>query len=186
MRHDRTVTCRFVMLATLVALAGAARSRAAELVGTSTTTFALDSASRVHAHWVSQRYWVAFHNGTTAVLFSSPDGVSWTSQGAIFSSFNPPANTGDWAVRFDGARIIAVGFRAADTNRYYRNGILNADGTVTWNAADAIASGCSGTCVVAACTSTPMPSCNRTHPSAHARKYPRKTTIGTSAAARAE
>jgi len=129
-----------VTLAALVALVVAATPLgAASLVATSTTTSALDSASRSHAHWVSQRYWVAFHNGTTAVLYSSPDGVSWTSQGAIFSTFNPPAATGDWAVRFDGARIIAVGFRAADTNRYYRNGSLNADGTVTWNAADAVA-----------------------------------------------
>jgi hypothetical protein len=69
-----------VTLAALVVLSGAAaRASAASLVATSTTTSALDSASRIHSYWVSQRYWVAFHNGTTAVLYSSPDGASWTS-----------------------------------------------------------------------------------------------------------
>ena len=81
-------------LSVAAALAWASETQAASLVATSATAFGIESASRFHAQWVSQRYWVAFHDGTTAVLYSSPDGVTWTSQGAIFSSFNPPAEPG--------------------------------------------------------------------------------------------
>ena len=137
MRVARAV--RGAALAVAMALLSAVDSSGASLVATSTTAFGLESASRFNAHWVSQRYWVAFHNGTTAVLYSSPDAVAWTSQGAIFSSFNPPANQGDWVVRYDGARIIAVAFNTGNGTRYYRNGTLNADGSVSWNAADAVA-----------------------------------------------
>jgi hypothetical protein len=64
------------------------------------------------------------------------DGVAWTNLGAIFSSFDP-SEVGEWAVRFSGNVIVAFGRNSSDNQRYYRNGILNSDGTVTWNAADA-------------------------------------------------
>ena len=124
--------------AIVVLLAGAATipARAASLIGTTTAGEAHWTAVHFHLHCVSGYYWAAFHDGTTAVLFSSPDGVIWTSQGPIFSSFNP-GQVGTWAVRYSGSNIVAVAYRGADTNRYYRNGTLNNDGTVSWAAADA-------------------------------------------------
>jgi hypothetical protein len=136
-----SLSARRLALATLLALLlmPAAESSAASLVGTTTSAAALESASRFYVHYASGYYWVAYHNGTRPMLFSSRDAATWASQGAIFSSFNPPANQGQWAVRFQGTNIIALGFNTGNTNRYYRNGTLNGDGTVTWNAADAIA-----------------------------------------------
>jgi len=124
--------------AIVVLLAGAATipARAASLIGTTTAGEAHWTAVHFHLHCVNGYYWAAFHDGTTAVLFSSPDGVTWTSQGSIFSSFNP-GQVGTWAVRYSGSNIVAVAYRGADTNRYYRNGTLNNDGTVSWAAADA-------------------------------------------------
>ena len=55
-----------------VLLFAAAESPGASLVGTSTTALGLESASRFYVQWVNQRYWITFHNGTTAVLYSSP------------------------------------------------------------------------------------------------------------------
>jgi hypothetical protein len=132
---------RGLALATPLALVllPAAESSAASLVGTTTSAAALESASRFYVHYANGYYWVAYHNGTRPVLFSSSDAATWTSQGAIFSSFNPPANQGQWAVRYQGTNVIAVGFNTGNSNRYYRNGTLNGDGTVTWNAADAVA-----------------------------------------------
>ncbi len=116
-----------------IALAAwASPSSAASLISTSTTSSAFDSASRFHVHFASGYFWVAFHNGTTPVVFSSLDGVSWASQGPIFS-FNP-AIGGMWTTRFLGTNVIALGFNSGNSNRYYRNGTLNGNGTVSWSA----------------------------------------------------
>ncbi len=127
----------FVTLACALLL-GVAPSQAASLVGTSTSVSALDSASRFYVQYASGYYWVAYHDGTRPVIASSRNAATWASQGAIFSSFNP-ATDGFWAVRFSGANVIALGYNGVDTNRYYRNATLNANGSVTWNAADSVA-----------------------------------------------
>ena len=120
-------------------LAGPAAASAASLVGTTTTPTAFVSASRFYVQYANGHYWVAFHNGTTPVLFSSSDAATWTSQGAIFSSFNPTSGLGEWAVRYQGTTVIAVAFQSAPTGRRYRNGVLNGDGTITWNGSDSAA-----------------------------------------------
>jgi hypothetical protein len=77
---------------------------------------------------------VALRNGTSILFFSSQNGVTWSSQGAIFS-FNPGVN--EWAVRYDANRVVAFAFNGGNNIRYYRKGTLNGDGTVSWNAAEA-------------------------------------------------
>jgi hypothetical protein len=119
-----------------LALATAVPCLAASLVGTSTSVDAFHSGSRFYTHCANGHYWVAYHDGVEPVLASSPDGNTWTPRGPIFSSFDPTAD-GRWAVRYSGNNVIALGFNAADNDRYYRNGTLNGDGTITWNAADA-------------------------------------------------
>jgi hypothetical protein len=126
--------CRWKPAAIAIAIALIAwghPSTAASLISTSTTSSAFDSASRFHVHFANGYFWVAFHNGTTPVLFSSRDGVSWASQGSIFS-FNPAVG-GMWTTRFLGTSVVALGFNSGNTNRYYRNGTLNGDGTVSWS-----------------------------------------------------
>jgi len=125
---------RFGILATLLTVAHP--SSAASLIGTSTTPDAFHSGSRFYAHCANGHYWVGYHDGVEPVLASSPDGVTWTPRGPIFSTFDPTPD-GRWAIRYSGNNIIALGFNATDSDRYYRNGVLNSDGTITWNAADA-------------------------------------------------
>jgi len=130
-------TTRSILLASASILV-ALPAGAASLIGTSTSSEVFHSAARFHVHYVNGHYWVAYHDGVKPVLASSADGVSWAALGAIFSSFNP-SDAGEWAVRFSGSNIVALAYNGADTDRYYRNGTLNANGTVTWNAADAVA-----------------------------------------------
>jgi len=111
-------------------------SPAASIVGTTTVNDAFSSGSRFYTHCANGYYWVAYHNGTEPLLYSSRDGAVWTLRGPIFSSFDP-APLGEWAVRFSGTNIIAFGYNSGNSQRYYRNGTLNSTGTVTWNAPDA-------------------------------------------------
>jgi len=110
------------------------------IIGTTTSSDVFHSASRFHVQFAGGYYWVAYHDGVRPVLARSSDGVSWTNLGAIFSSFNP-SDVGEWAVRYSGNVVVAFGRNSADNFRYYRNGTLNPDGTVTWNAADASTAG---------------------------------------------
>ena len=114
----------------------ASRVNAASQIGTTTATDALSSASRFFTHSANGYYWVAYHNGTEPVLASSRDGITWASQGQILSSFDP-LSSGMWAVRYSGKNVIVFATKDAGSHtRYYRNGTLNSNGTVTWNAAD--------------------------------------------------
>ena len=123
-----------VALALAVLCVTAVPAGAASQIATSTTSGVFNSGSKFYTHCSNGYYWVSFRNGTSVVLFSSNDGVTWTSQGAIFS-FNPGVN--NWAVRYLGNVVIAFGFNGGDSVRYYRKATLNGDGTLSWNAAEA-------------------------------------------------
>ncbi|HEY7696769.1 MAG TPA: hypothetical protein VIE88_00060, partial [Vicinamibacteria bacterium] len=128
---------RFLCAVALLSFPWLARpARAQAIIGTTTSTDVFYSASRFYVQFANGYYWVAYHNGATPVLARSADGISWTALGSVFSSFNP-SDVGEWAARFTGNTIVAFGRNGGDNLRYYRNGTLNADGTVTWNAADA-------------------------------------------------
>ena len=89
------------------------------------------SGDQVYGHCAAGHYWLAYFDGTRPHLYSSPDAVTWTQQTQLFTTFDPTTNSG-WAVHFSGNNVIAGGYNAGDTVRYYRNGTLNTDGTVTW------------------------------------------------------
>ena len=124
--------------AALLLTAAAAPGGAASLIGTTTVSGAMYSASHYYSHFASGHYWVAFNDGSQPVLYSSPDAVTWTSQGAIFA-FSATDDSNRWAVRYRAGQIIALGFNSGDNTRYYRHGTLNAAGTVSWSAAAAAA-----------------------------------------------
>jgi len=127
-----------VVGALLSVLACSATAGAASLVGTTTATDAFSSASRFFTHCANGHRWIAYHGGTVTgpVIYSSPDAVSWTPQGTVFSALNP-SSAGQWAVRFSGNDLIAIGtLNAGPKRRWYRNFTLNSSGTVTPNAAD--------------------------------------------------
>jgi hypothetical protein len=114
-------------------------ARAASFIGTTDTAF--NSATHFHTHCAAGHFWVVFENNTVpprVKVFSSPDGVTWTDQGNIFT-FNPDNTGKEWAVRFSGTKIVAMAHKDLDSTRYYRNGTLNSNGTITWNAAESAA-----------------------------------------------
>jgi len=112
-------------------LTAASVSEGASLIVTTTAPNAMPSASKYVTHWTSGHYWVAVRDGSQLVLFSSWDGVVWSPQGAVFTFY--PADF-EWAVRYSGDTIVAFGYRAADSQRYYRKGTLLGDGSILWNA----------------------------------------------------
>ncbi|MGD8897286.1 MAG: LamG domain-containing protein, partial [Acidobacteriota bacterium] len=122
-----------LVAAIALTLAAGSPGGAATVIDTSTQNGNY-SASKFYTHYVNGHYWVAFNKDTQALLYSSPDGVTWTSQGTIFP-FTFPADTNYWAVRYQAGRIIALAFNTVDNTRYYREGSLNGTGTVSWSAA---------------------------------------------------
>ncbi len=133
-RPGRHVVRRTTLAACV--LAAGTPSQAAALVGTTTAADAFSSASRFFTHCANGYCWVAYHDGTTPVIASSPDGVAWTAQGPIFSAVSP-SSAGQWAPRYSGTNVIAFGTNPVNPRRrWYRNATLNNNGTVTWNAPD--------------------------------------------------
>ena len=120
-----------------VALCAAAPcAAAAPIIGTSTAGDPMNTSHKYFTHYASGYYWVAFDNGGIGCSFySSPDGVTWTSQGTIFSVINPNSFNNEWAVRYLGSTVIVAAFNSP--NRTYRSGTLNGNGTVTWSAESA-------------------------------------------------
>jgi hypothetical protein len=111
----------------------AGTSDAASQITTTNTSNVFNSASKFYSHCANGYYWVALRNGSSVVVFSSIDGATWISQGAIFT-FNPGVNR--WAVRYEGNVVVAFGFNDGDSTRYYRKATLNGNGTLSWNAAE--------------------------------------------------
>jgi len=104
----------------------------ASQVGTTTAGAAFFAGSKFYTHCASGHYWIAYDDGNTGILSSSPDGVTWTSQGSIFS-FAPDSSSNRWAARFQGNVVIAIANHNSSDTHYYRKGTLNPDGTVSWN-----------------------------------------------------
>jgi hypothetical protein len=105
------------------------------LVGPSSSGAVYNSAAKYYTQFANGYWWTVYDDGSTGqVLSSSPDGVTWTSQGSIFT-FNPNSAANHPAVRFSGTTIIAATYRGSDTHVYYRSGTLNSNGTVTWASA---------------------------------------------------
>lgn len=122
---------RLILLCGTLAMLGTNDLFGASTVGTSTSAQAIAYSSRWYVHYASGYYWVGFHNGTTPVLYSSPNGGAWTAQGSIFGG--APDNDLTWGLTFEANKVHAVRmyFSGGYFSRY-RQGALNTDGTVTW------------------------------------------------------
>jgi hypothetical protein len=131
---------RLTPWAALAALLVAAPCGAATpLIGTSTASDPINTAHKYFTHYANGHYWVAYDTGAAGGSFnSSPDGVTWTSQGQIFPpppAINPNSSANHWAMRYQGNTVVAAVFNAVTGQRYYRSGSLKSDGTVAWSAA---------------------------------------------------
>jgi len=110
---------------------------ATPIIGTSTAGEPLNSAHKYFTHYANGHYWVAYDTGAIGgAFYSSPDGVTWTSQGLVFApppNVNPNSSVNEWAVRYLGNTVIAAVYNDPTDIHYYRSGTLNGDGTVTWS-----------------------------------------------------
>ena len=103
---------------------------------TMTHTDGIWSGTERYIHHANGHYWAVFYDGTEAVLFSSPDASTWTSQGTVNVLAGEVEKPADVSARFSGTTVIVA---YGDDNTpspynqlYYRHGTLNAGGTVTW------------------------------------------------------
>lgn len=106
---------------------------AASTVGTTTSTGDF-GAHRRFATYTNGYYWVVFWDGTDAVIYSSADGSSWASQGALFS--NAPYSGGKFALKFTNNYVYGV-FSTQHTGSgkfRSRRVALNSNGTITGKA----------------------------------------------------
>jgi hypothetical protein len=102
----------------------------ASLVGTSTDTYATISPWQRKSFYAVGRFWVFYNDGSNMVYRTSVDGITWTDATAVRAS-----DQGNrFSIWFDGTYLHYA--YAHGGSIYYRRGTPNADGTITWSAAE--------------------------------------------------
>jgi len=100
------------------------------IVGTSITKFATSYPFQRKTFYANGRFWVFYSNGTNMVYRTSTDGVTWSDATAIRACSNGLY----FSIWFDGTYLHYA--YASTSSIYYRRGTPNADGTITWSAAE--------------------------------------------------
>jgi hypothetical protein len=99
------------------------------VVGQSTSDYAIAYPYQRKCFYANGRYWVFYSDGANLVYKTSTDGVSWTAAATIRS-----CSTGQhFSVWFDGTYMHYV---VGGGTSYYRRGLPNSNGTVTWSASE--------------------------------------------------
>jgi|YelNatPaOPRAMG01_1025707.scaffolds.fasta_scaffold06812_16 hypothetical protein len=97
-------------------------------VGTSTVATAFSYPPQRKSFYANGRFWVFYSDGTNLVYRTSTDGENWSNATTIGA-----CDSGDKAsVFFDGTYVHYM--RYAGYTNYYRRGIPNSDGSITWSA----------------------------------------------------
>jgi len=100
------------------------------LVGTSNTGFATFYPFQRKSFYANGRFWVFYGDGANMVYRTSIDGLTWSPAIIVRAS-----NDGRFfSVWFDGTYLHYA--YALASSIYYRRGIPNSDGTITWSAAE--------------------------------------------------
>jgi hypothetical protein len=100
------------------------------VVGTSTTAAAASYPFQRKSFYANGRFWVFYSDGSNMVYRTSSDGITWTSPTTVRT-----ANIGyKFSVWFDGTYLHYA--YADDSKIYYRRGVPNSDGSITWSAAE--------------------------------------------------
>jgi len=103
-------------------------------VGTSTTATGTRYGGQRKSFYASGRFWVFYHDGTNVVYESSTDGVAW---GGAAVSIGATAGGGRASIAFDGTYVhYTRGTFATTYDVFYRRGIPEANGTITWSAGE--------------------------------------------------
>jgi len=98
------------------------------VVGTSTSSVATYGTWQRQMFYANGLFWVFFGNGTHILWKTSSDGITWSANNTL------RAGSGDrFSLWFDGTYLYYV---YADGNLYYRMGLPNPDGSITWSFAE--------------------------------------------------
>ena len=100
------------------------------LVGTSSSSTATSYPFQRKSFYANGRFWVFYSDGTNMVYRTSTDGSTWSSATTVRA-----ASSGyTFSIWFDGTYLHYA--YASASAIYYRRGTPNADGTITWSAAE--------------------------------------------------
>ncbi|HEY3357241.1 MAG TPA: kelch repeat-containing protein, partial [Polyangia bacterium] len=133
-RGSRVSAFGLLVVLGLLGLAAPPPAQAATAtVGTSTTNVATHQPFQRKAFYANGRYWVFYSDGTDIVYQTSTDGTAWAAKTTVRAGTAGPR----FSVAFDGTNLhYAYTTEMSNTALFYRRGIPNADGTVTWAAAE--------------------------------------------------
>jgi hypothetical protein len=104
-------------------------------VGTSTSSIAASYPVQRKIFYANGLFWVFFSDGTNMVYYTSPDGVTWSigASSPVRAATDGPM----FSIWFDGGYLhYAYSPTGATAALYYRRGTPNADGSITWSAAE--------------------------------------------------
>jgi hypothetical protein len=97
------------------------------VVGTSTTSAATWYPFQRKGFYANGRYWVFYSDGTNMVYSTSTDGITWTSATTIRAC----TSGAYFSIQFNGTYLHYA--YASSSSIYYRRGIPNSDGTISWS-----------------------------------------------------
>jgi RHS repeat-associated protein len=104
------------------------------VVAASITPWATSYDYEGHTCFASGRYWVFYLDGSRYGIRSSADGITWSAETTLTTS-TPANGNGMISWYCKGNEVYyAGGSGGANDQFFYRYGILNPDGTVTWAA----------------------------------------------------
>lgn len=111
------------------------------IVNTTSEITAVDEGFQTMSFYAQGRYWVFYVSSDYLVYSSSTNGMSWTSPTNIISTLYGQ----DFSACFDGTYLHYARRHHWSDNLYYRRGMPNADGTITWSADEQLIDDGSGT-----------------------------------------
>jgi RHS repeat-associated protein len=129
----RASIARWFLLGLLLCGTAGARAATVATVGTSTNNSSTAAAHERKAFYANGRHWVFFADGSNMVFQSSTNGTTWNSKTTVRACTTGPL----FGLAYDGTYVHYAYAKAAVSNAlFYRRGLPNADGTITWSAAE--------------------------------------------------
>ena len=117
-------------------------------VGTTSYIYSTLRPFQRKSFYANGRYWVFYVEGSNIVFRTSTDGSSWSASTTVRSNADPDSQYcvgGHFSVFFDGTYLhYAYADDASSGSLYYRRGIPNSDGSMTWSAVEQTAYSQSG------------------------------------------
>ena len=85
--------------------------------------------------FVNGLHWVFYGDGTDTVYRTSADGSTWSGS-TVVAAGSTSSQVYDLSVFFDGTYLHYVRLDSVSYDAFYRRGVLNSNGTITWSVAE--------------------------------------------------